>query len=229
MPTTTEEFVRWYLRFNGYFGIENFVVHDAKDQARIDREGGKVPEKTECDILGVRLPYSQEVAGDLYIANHEALTDGAEGRTDLVICDAKTGKDNQPGPVWVHAKTQRDMVRYILRFFGVLKEGDELEAAVDAFATTYRYEDGQRRIRYIIFSKTPDERHRKRGVTYITYSSIIQYIAEIRGQSWIAARIGVASHHQQWSDLIRNVFAIVNNDGEALDEKVREIAAMLGV
>ena len=74
MATKGEMFVRWYLRFNGYFSIENFVVHDAGSQPRITRGGGKIPQRTECDLLGVRLPYSKEVVPQLCMADHLELT-----------------------------------------------------------------------------------------------------------------------------------------------------------
>src|SRR5580704_10442878 len=114
MASKAEEFVRWYLRFNGYFSIENFVVHAAADPKRI--KDGKIPQDTECDLLGVRLPYSEEVAGALPMANDPPLTHGAAGRTDLVICEVKTGKENRPNPAWKYLSTHKDMARYVLRF-----------------------------------------------------------------------------------------------------------------
>lgn len=48
MATKAEEFIRWYLRFNGYFSIENFVVHAADNPKRIKE--GVVPQDTECDL-----------------------------------------------------------------------------------------------------------------------------------------------------------------------------------
>jgi hypothetical protein len=225
MANRAEEFVRWYLRFNGYFSIENFVVH-AADEAKRIREGD-VPQDAECDLLGVRLPYSAEVAGVLFMANHPLLTDGAAGRTDLVIGESKTGNKNEPNRVWKHASTHKDIVGYVLRFCGLLAPGPEFEKAVDEFAKKYRYEDASRRIRYVIFSNEPHPRHAKRGVTYITYASIIEYIVEVRGHSWTRNDIGVASLHQQWSETIKHVFRIANDPTKSLAEKKQEVTTFL--
>jgi hypothetical protein len=55
MPDACETFVRWYVRFNGYLGVENFIVHEPR--------AGRVNQGTESDILAVRFPYSQEDPG----------------------------------------------------------------------------------------------------------------------------------------------------------------------
>jgi len=48
-----ELLVRWYLRFNGYLGVENFVVQKAV-------KGGNV-QAGESDILAVRFPNSRRI------------------------------------------------------------------------------------------------------------------------------------------------------------------------
>lgn len=100
----SEEFVRWFLRFNGYFGIENFVVHAADDPSRIS--DGIVAPHTETDTLAVRMPYSREVAANLKIANYPQLVDGSTGRFDVIIGEAKTGNENKPNRVWREGKNQ---------------------------------------------------------------------------------------------------------------------------
>jgi hypothetical protein len=98
MSTIHEKFVCWYLRFNGYFTVDNFVVHAADDENRISK--GIVAPHTEVDSLAVRMPYSSEIAGDLKIANHKLLVDNQNGRFDVVIAEVKSGKSNQPNMVW---------------------------------------------------------------------------------------------------------------------------------
>lgn len=51
MPDNFETFVRWYLRFNGYFTIENFIVHDPR---RLWKQ--TIGNQTELDTLAIRLP-----------------------------------------------------------------------------------------------------------------------------------------------------------------------------
>jgi hypothetical protein len=55
-----EVFVRWYLRFNGYFTIENFIVHGADTEPF---RGEYVTAKTEVDTIAIRLPHSREETG----------------------------------------------------------------------------------------------------------------------------------------------------------------------
>jgi len=45
-----QELAYWYFRLNGFFTMNNFILHS-------DRKG---PQKTDCDILGVRFPYRAE-------------------------------------------------------------------------------------------------------------------------------------------------------------------------
>jgi hypothetical protein len=225
MASKAEEFIRWYLRFNGYFSIENFIVHAAAVPKRI--KGGKIPQDTECDLLGVRLPYSEEIAGTLRIANDPPLTHGSAGLTDLVVCEVKTGKENQPNPAWRHLSTHKEMAQYILQFFGVLEAGQVFDAALKCFTKTYQYEDERCRIRYIIFSNEAHPRHRKNGVTYITYREVINFVVAVRGQSWSNAEIGVASRHQQWSAIIKRVFEMANDDSKSLDQKLQAVTVHL--
>ena len=80
-----EELVRWYLRLNGYFTIESFIVHAADDPGRI--LNNQIGSHTETDILAVRMPYSKEITGKLSIVNHQPLVEGSYGRYDFVIAE----------------------------------------------------------------------------------------------------------------------------------------------
>jgi hypothetical protein len=50
MQIDPERLAYWYLRLNGFLTIENFIVHD---------EGGG-PQRTDADVVAIRLPYRQE-------------------------------------------------------------------------------------------------------------------------------------------------------------------------
>lgn len=63
MADKHERFVASYLRLNGYFTVPNFIVHAGDDPTRIS--AGQVGNYTETDILGVRLPHSREITGNL--------------------------------------------------------------------------------------------------------------------------------------------------------------------
>jgi hypothetical protein len=194
MPTKCERFVSAYLRLNAYFSVQNFIVHAGDDPTRVS--SGQVGNYTECDTLGIRMPHSNEVAGVLHIASHRLLTEGAGGRFDVVIAEAKSGNENRPNPVW-RAGTPDPAISYIVRFIGVHPDG-EVQDVAKSLATTFRFEDPRSRYRYVLFSNRPNDHYASKGVTYITYRDAARFIVEVRGQSWIEAAIGVASVHQQW-------------------------------
>jgi hypothetical protein len=50
MQIDHERLAYWYLRLNGFLTIENFIVHD---------EGGG-PQRTDADLVAIRLPHRQE-------------------------------------------------------------------------------------------------------------------------------------------------------------------------
>src|ERR1700687_1690085 len=186
---TVEEFVRWFLRLNGYFGVENFIVHAADDPSRIS--GGLIAPHTETDTIAVRMPYSTEVAGTLKIANYPQLTLGSEQRFDVVIAESKAGEDAKPNRVWRNSEVAP--VAYIVRFVGLHLTDDEIGKIASALSTQYRYEDQKCRFRYIVFSREPNEHYASRGVTYIDLRSVVNFLVDVRGQCWIDADIGVAS------------------------------------
>ena len=78
MNTIYDKFTSWYLRFNGYFTVDNFIVHAGDDENRI--RYGLVGQHTETDTLAVRWPYSIERTGNLEIANHDLLVQDQDER-----------------------------------------------------------------------------------------------------------------------------------------------------
>lgn len=77
-----EEHAYWYLRLNGFFPLQNFVVH---------RHGGNEL-RSDVDVLAVRPPLVYEEIGgqqgdwDQFLAAHVPL-DCVLG----VVCEVKTG------------------------------------------------------------------------------------------------------------------------------------------
>ena len=220
MADKYEKFVASYLRLNGYFIIPNFIVH-----APTRISAGRVGNYTETDIVGVRMPYSQEIIGKLRIANHPPLIDGAIGKIDVVVAEVKSGSSNKPNSVWrgLHSK---DVGSYIARFVGLHSETD-IQAVGDALATTFKFEDQRCRFRYILFATNANAHYQQRGVSYITFEQAISFIVEVRGQCWIDANIGVASCHHQWDDLLVDIFDAANNTELSATERVQQIQSML--
>ncbi|MCI9843510.1 hypothetical protein [Flavobacterium pectinovorum] len=75
----------WFLRLNGFFLIENFVVHRTED----------IEHSSDIDLLGIRLPYVFEEIGGQNNDWDEALM--GELNPNLmtgIICEVKTGAFN---------------------------------------------------------------------------------------------------------------------------------------
>ncbi|WP_256806808.1 hypothetical protein [Bradyrhizobium sp. Bra64] len=106
-----EKVAYWYFRLNGFFQIENFVVHP-------ERRGGQ---RTDADLLAVRFPFRAE---RLFDDPNDIMADDVQQLAlsgdliDLVIAEVKT---NQPctlnGP-WT--RQDRQNVHRVLAAVGCL-------------------------------------------------------------------------------------------------------------
>src|SRR5437870_1379942 len=119
-----ELLVRWYLRFNGYLGIENFVVHEPIEGGI--RQGG------ETDVLAVRFPYSREEAGfaietDAKLIDKEAVD---EHLVDFVVAEVKAGRNASLNDVWREPQDNQKIgrVAYLLRWLGPFDDQEILQS-----------------------------------------------------------------------------------------------------
>ena len=108
-----EELVKVFLRLNGYFLVDNFIVHNGEADLTDCREK-IIPQLTETDLLGMRMPFQIENTGDLTIANYEKLILD-NGLIDLVIIESKTGKENRPNSTWKSIE-KIENIKYLIRF-----------------------------------------------------------------------------------------------------------------
>lgn len=220
--TIYEKFTSWYLRFNGYFTVDNFVVHAADDPTRI--KNGIIAPCTEIDSIAIRMPYSEEKLGDKKIVNHEVLVENQKERFDIVIAEVKSGKENNPNSVWRNGII--DTIKYVIRFVGLYNE-DQITKIANDLAAHYIYEDEKSRIRYIIFANELNLYYCRKGVKYITFSQMVNFLAKVRGQCWRESRIGVVSVHYQWDEQINKIFEIADNFTETLEDRESKILEYL--
>lgn len=207
MADNYERLVRWYLRFNGYFTVENFYVHNPQ---KVYRE--HIGDDTETDILGIRMPYSEEVAGNVKIANHQQLVTGADSRYDIVIAEVKNVDGARPNSIWRHPDRDSSLetVKYIVRFIGI-KEEQRISHIAQRLITEFHFIDDQFRIRYIMFSKSLSKGYAGR-VHHISFDEIVRFLDEQRGQCWRDFGLGVASTHKEWEPLINEAFKAFNSE-----------------
>jgi hypothetical protein len=80
--TRAEILAAWYMRFNGFFIVRNFIIHDA---GLFKQAGGQL---SEADFLAIRMPYEHEVIkgdrNDIFVQKHKALAPNS-GVFDFVI------------------------------------------------------------------------------------------------------------------------------------------------
>jgi hypothetical protein len=206
--------VRWYLRFNGYFTIENFYVHNPK-KVFLEHVG----DDTETDILGIRMPYSDEIAGTVKIANHAPLISGANGRSDVVIAEVKNVEGARPNSIWRHQEDADAVatISYILRFIGGWNE-DRLQEIARSLIADFKFSDERFRVRYVMFSRSLSKGYADR-VQHISFKEIVRFLDEQRGQCWKEHGLGVASTHNEWEPLITETFRILNGEDPPLERQ----------
>lgn len=113
-----EEAAFWYLRLNGFFPISNFVVHRSQG----------IVHTSDCDVLGVRLPFTYEEIGgqdddwDPFLVKHLnfALPVG-------VICEVKSGKYRTADLF------SEDVLRYAIARLGFVHRDGVAAVAADLY------------------------------------------------------------------------------------------------
>jgi hypothetical protein len=223
MPDACETFVRWYLRFNGYLGVENFVVHEPR--------AGRVNQGTESDILAVRFPYSHEDPGTP-LQLDPRLQAGMPNApvVDFVIAEVKGGNRAPLNDVWSPPPSDIKIgrVAYLVKWLGSLP----CETSIKEVATELqRYHKACRNgynFRLIFFSKRERRPAQSLGIPQITFSQIAEFFVNVRAGCWQRSGLGVRSDHHQWDPLIRKAWSLADpGRGVSADQKVRDIAALL--
>jgi hypothetical protein len=96
MKNYGEELAYWYLRFNGFFVLDNFVYHGTQH----NRNG-------DADLLAIRLPYVREVIGGRTDDWDEKLFSYFEEyEVAGVLCEVKTGPRANPSGAFKRHKLQ---------------------------------------------------------------------------------------------------------------------------
>lgn len=97
-----EELAYWYLRLNGFFTINNFVLHH-------DSEG----RTSDADILAVRFPYVlEEVGGREGDWDDRLLSNFNGNKTIGLICEVKTGLNFSSTQLFKEANLYKALGRF---------------------------------------------------------------------------------------------------------------------
>lgn len=217
-----ELLTKWYLRFNGYFTVDNFIIHAANDPGRISN--GTIGNYSDIDVLGIRMPFHFERTGELEIKNDNRLD--CIDKIDIVIAECKTGNQNSVNKIWTGKNVQA--AEYLIRFCGIFKEDYEIKRSATSLIDHLKYEDDKYRIRIILFTqKDPSIELRNKGLNYISLTNILNFIIGERGECWVVNNLGDKSIHDSWDSLIKDFFKVANDKTKSLNDKKKEIYKIL--
>lgn len=168
IPINPEKVAYWYFRLNGFFQIENFVVHPT-------RRGSQ---RTDADLLAVRFPFRAE---RMFDDPNDIMADDVQRLAlscdliDVVIAEVKT---NQPctlnGP-WT--QQDRQNVHRVLAAIGCLSP-DRIEAAAADIYRAGFYRDDALRIRLVAVGRgrSQDIAMEYPEVTQLVWSEMLTFI-----------------------------------------------------
>ncbi len=212
-----ELLVRWYLRFNGYLGVENFVVHGTV-------QGGNV-QAGETDILAVRFPYSREDPGFQLQTAPELLDQLAAdcGLVDFVVAEVKGGQNDTLNNVWRPPVEPEKLERvgYVIRWLGAFADETLIRKVATDLQASHRVHHDRFLFRVVMFAQKGQP---KLSLRQVTFHDIANFLVNVRAPSWQGHGFGVRSPHNQWHPFIRELWKIADpNTGPDSGNKVDAI------
>jgi len=222
MSNPSETLVRWYLRFNGYLTVQNLVVHEPT--------AGVVPQGAEFDVVGVRFPYSREVADFQFPRDPDLVCLEKPGATNVVIADVKGGRGTALSDVWLpdtDDALQLARLAYLVRWLGFW----EREAVISDVAKDLR----QRRvaehqnitIRPIYFGARPSRQAESVAMPQVLLSHIAEWIVTTRASCWRDQDVAKRSCHDQWDSFIKDIWNLADPDlPGSVEHKIASIVAL---
>ena len=114
MLNYAEELAYWYLRLNGFFLVENFVIH------RFEKtEDEEHKHASDADLLAVRFPFVKEIIGERPVVCHDELFQKFRGDKILgLIVEVKSSE--KPSEIKIFDNAYR--MKYALNRLGILTD-----------------------------------------------------------------------------------------------------------
>ncbi len=198
-----ELLVRWYLRFNGYLGVENFVVHQTL-------QGGNV-QVGETDTLAVRFPHSREDPGfplqtDPKLLDNRAVT---HGLVDFVVAEVKGGQNDTLNRVWRPPAdpVKIDRVGYMIRWLGAFSDESLIRTVATELQASHSALQDQFLFRVVMFAHKVQP---KLSLRQVTFHDIADFLVHVRAPCWQDRGFGARSPHNQWHPLIKDIWKIAD-------------------
>ncbi|MGB2800577.1 MAG: hypothetical protein WBC82_12130 [Dehalococcoidia bacterium] len=175
-----EKLVALYLRLNGYFIVENFIVHP---------QNRCLSQRTEVDVFGVRLPYQAEKPGKTIMPNDPKLVQPSHNCVDVVFAEVKSRRRPRPNKSW----RNEGVLEYVLRFVGFTPEDEELSIVAESLRKdgNAKSHDNKFCFKIVVFSC---RQARSSNVRTITLDHVLRWIVDERFKHWAQ----VKTQREQW-------------------------------
>jgi len=164
-----EKVAFWYFRLNGFFQIENFVIHP-------ERRGSQ---RTDADLLAVRFPHRAERLFDNpndIMADDEHRLALSQDLIDVLIAEVKTNDPCTLNGPWT--RHDRQNVHRVLAATGCLPPGCIEQAAADIYRAGVHLSDLGLRIRLVAVgrNRSDDLAADYPNVTQLIWADILAFI-----------------------------------------------------
>lgn len=221
MAQPTETLVRWYLRFNGYLGVENLVVHE--------RGSGAVPQGAEFDVVAVRFPHSREIA-DFELPRDTRLTAIEKpGVVNVMIGEVKGGKDTAINDVWKAGGDEAlklARLGYLVRWLGFYDNDADIDQVAGDLRRSATSDRGHF-VRAVYFGARRSQQAEDLRIPQILLAEIACWIVTTRASCWRDRDVAKRSCHDQWDPLIKNIWNLA--DPELPGQPEAKVSAILAL
>jgi hypothetical protein len=152
-----EELAYWYLRFNGFFPLTNFVLHRDDNNNR----------PSDCDLLAIRHPFVYEEVGGQSDDWDSRLADflDLDNKTIGIICEVKTGRIGQ---IFKRSNVDRAVSR--LGFFA------DAEAAKAQLSSQHTYSEANFQINKLLIADI--EQYPQSSASFISLTHARSFLKE---------------------------------------------------
>jgi hypothetical protein len=211
-----EKVAYWYLRLNGFFQIENFVVHP-------ERRGSQ---RTDADLLAVRFPFRAE---RLFDNLNDVMADDAQrlalsdNLIDILIAEVKTSQPCTLNGPWT--VEDRENVHRVLAAIGCLPR-DQIRAAATDIYRTGLHRANTLRIRLVAVGRTRDENLARQypEVTQLIWEEMLEFVWD-RFSRYRQQKAQV----DQWDDEGKKLKQLVDEHARSPEDFVERALRLMGV
>lgn len=113
MPNQAEELAYWYLRLNGFFLVENFVIHK-----ETEAEAKDAKHSSDADLLAVRFPNAEEKIGRKLLECDDEILFSFFNKSKVLALIVEVKSSEEPEDIKIFNSKYK--MRYALRRIGLL-------------------------------------------------------------------------------------------------------------